>query len=189
MKDLHMLDLNLLRKRCAQGEVFDYLHFWGHAKQPGSAMTKACLSLWFDAPFVVDGITYATAEHWMMASKANLFNDDETRLRIVASKDPADAKALGRRVRNYVENLWKDACRRIVTEGNVAKFSQNETLKDFLLSTGSAILVEASPYDRVWGIGLKEDDQGAIHPDTWEGDNMLGFALMDVREILRQAQG
>jgi ribA/ribD-fused uncharacterized protein len=96
---------------------------------------------------------------------------------------------LGRRVRNYVENLWKDACRRIVTEGNVAKFSQNETLKDFLLSTGSAILVEASPYDRVWGIGLKEDDQGAIHPDTWEGDNMLGFALMDVREILRQAQG
>ncbi len=77
--------------------------------------------------------------------------------------------------------------RRIVTEGNVAKFSQNEDLKYFLLGTGTQVLVEASPYDRIWGIGLGAEDPKAKHPSTWQGENLLGFALMNAREAIRNS--
>ncbi|MFM7927100.1 MAG: NADAR family protein, partial [Pirellula sp.] len=90
--------------------------------------------------------------------------------------------ALGRKVRGFKDEVWVANARRIVTEGNIAKFSQNEGLKSFLLATGTKVLVEASPYDRIWGIGLGAEDPKAKHPTTWQGENLLGFALMDVRE-------
>ena len=119
-----------------------------------------------------------------MASKARLFADDETLQQILESADPKTAKALGRKVKNFDDNVWKANCRRLVTEGNVAKFGQNESLRAFLLGTGGQVLVEASPFDRIWGIGLKATDSKAKHPDTWQGQNLLGFALMDVRAEL-----
>lgn len=180
-----MLDLNTLRKRCKDGESFEYLYFWGHQKAKSGKITKSCFSQWYPSPFLVAEVQYATAEHWMMASKARLFKDDETLAQILETMDPKDAKALGRKVKNFNEVLWKKEARRLVAEGNTAKFGQNAELKEFLLGTGDSILVEASPYDRIWGIGLKEDDERAKYPASWQGQNLLGFALMDVRESLR----
>ena len=180
-----MLDLATLRQRCTKGEQFRYLLFWGHQPSKDGRITPSCLSQWYAAPFTVDGIFYPTAEHWMMASKAKLFEDGESLQQILTSPDPKTAKALGRQVRNFDDKAWKANCRRLVTEGNLAKFGQNESLRDYLLGTEDHVLVEASPYDRLWGIGLKATDVRAKHPDTWQGQNLLGFALMDVRSEIR----
>ena len=179
-----MLDLTELRRRCADGEQFRYLFFWGHQPSKDGSITQSCLSQWFAASFEIEGIAYPTAEHWMMASKARLFSDDESLRLILTSPDPKTAKALGRKVKGFDGDVWDANCRRLVTEGNVAKFGQNSTLRDYLLETESHVLVEASPYDRIWGIGLQATDEKAKHPDTWEGQNLLGFALMDVRVAL-----
>ena len=133
---------------------------------------------------MIDGIRYPTAEHWMMAGKARLFDDQATLQEILKTPDPKVAKALGRTVKNFDGAVWEANAPRLVTEGNVAKFGQNEDLRVFLRSTQKAVLVEASPYDKIWGIGLKATDERARHPDTWQGQNLLGFALMDVREEL-----
>ncbi|QDV69021.1 Swarming motility protein YbiA [Rosistilla carotiformis] len=184
-----MLDLETLRQRCSTGEQFDYLYFWGHQSSKDGKITKSCLSQWYESSFTVDGTVYQTAEHWMMAAKARLFGDEESLLQILESSDPKTAKALGRKVKNFDSSLWDENARRLVTEGNVAKFSQNSHLQEFLLGTGDAVLVEASPYDRIWGIGLKADDDRAKNPVTWQGQNLLGFALMDVREELSKQSG
>ncbi len=99
--------------------------------------------------------------------------------------DPKSAKAIGREVRGFDDKVWKANARRLVTEGNVHKFSQNEELRKFLLSTGTAVLVEAAPRDQIWGIGLGADNPKAQAPRQWRGQNLLGFALMDVRAKLR----
>ncbi|TYB45268.1 NADAR family protein [Actinomadura chibensis] len=160
------------------GDV-EFLFFWGHRKRgPGY------LSQWWPAPFTVDGTVYATAEHYMMAEKARLFGDEETAAAIVAASHPSEAKDLGRRVRGFAEDAWRDARVGIVTRGNEAKFGQNEELRDYLVGTRNRVLVEASPLDRVWGIGLAADDPRAGRPSAWPGLNLLGFALMTVRETL-----
>ncbi len=179
-----MLNLAELRRRCSQGESFDYLYFWGNQPSKDGRITQTCLSQWYAAPFEIEGVVYPTAEHWMMASKARLFSDNESFERILQSSDPKTAKALGRTVKNFDGEVWNANARRLVTEGNLAKFGQNAALRVYLLGTGSQVLVEASPYDRIWGIGLKATDDKAKHPDTWEGENLLGFALMDARAAL-----
>ncbi|MCL4156008.1 UNVERIFIED_CONTAM: hypothetical protein GTU68_011559 [Idotea baltica] len=120
----------------------------------------------------------------MMAAKARLFGDAEILEKILIAPDPKTAKSLGRKVANFNDNIWKQNARELVTNGNFAKFSQNPELKTFLLGTGNSVLVEASPYDRIWGIGLSAKDEKAKHPSTWQGQNLLGFALMDVRTEL-----
>lgn len=119
-----------------------------------------------------------------MAAKARLFGDGDTLAKILESSDPKTAKALGRTVKNFDSDVWTANARRLVTEGNIAKFGQNQELRTFLLATGNLVLVEASPYDRIWGIGLMADDERVKNPGTWQGQNLLGFALMDVREQL-----
>lgn len=121
----------------------------------------------------------------MMAEKARLFGDLEILAQIMESKEPKVAKSLGRKVRRFDAQVWSANARRIVTEGNMAKFSQNLHLREFLLSTGESVLVEASPYDQVWGIGMGATDRGARDPGQWKGQNLLGFALMDARSQLR----
>lgn len=180
------MDLEILRKRYANGERFDFLYFWGHQPSKTGQVTKSCLSQWFEASFTIDGILYQTAEHWMMAGKARLFGDEDSLIQILESPDPKTAKALGRKVKNFDGAKWEANARRLVTEGNIAKFSQNSHLRDFLLATGDTVLVEASPYDQIWGIGLKEGDERAKDPAQWLGQNLLGFALMDVRDRLGQ---
>lgn len=179
-----MMTHALLVQQVGQGERFEYLFFWGHKVPADGTVGPTCLSQWYPAPFEVDGVVYPTAEHWMMASKARLFRDDETLVEILAAPDPHSAKKLGRKVASFEDKVWKNHARALVTEGNVHKFGQNAALKEYLLSTGSRVLVEASPRDRIWGIGMSSSHVDAEHPDRWRGQNLLGFALMDVRTKL-----
>ena len=140
---------------------------------------------WTRSLFTVDGIDYGCAEQWMMAQKAVLFGDAEALKKILATQDPRQHKALGRQVRGFVGAVWERERFGIVVAGNRAKFGQDEELKQTLLATGDKVLVEASPYDRIWGIGLRADDPRVHDPERWRGQNLLGQALMQVREELR----
>lgn len=175
------LDVDALRARVAGGERFAYLHFWGHRPRADGAPSASCFSQWHASPFTVDGVRYATAEHWMMAGKARLFDDPAALAKVLASADPAVAKAAGRGVRGFDEARWRAHRLDLVVEGNLAKFVQHPALGAFLLSTGDQVLVEASPVDAIWGIGLAAGDPRAHDPAQWPGLNLLGFALMDVR--------
>ncbi|MFI7426367.1 NADAR family protein [Micromonospora sp. NPDC049836] len=164
-----------------------YLYFWGHRPQRDGSVGAGCLSQWWPAPFTVDGRTYATAEHWMMWHKATLFGDDAIAGRVLAADHPERAKALGRQVRGFDGATWTARRYGIVVAGSVAKFGQHEELRRYLLGTGDRVLVEASPLDRIWGIGLAADDPRTADPASWRGDNLLGFALMAARATLRAA--
>ncbi|EBP1705225.1 NADAR family protein [Salmonella enterica] len=169
------------------GKKVKYLWFWGHQPAANNEITASCFSQWWQgSPFTYDGITYATAEHWMMAGKARLFNDSKTLARILAAATQAEAKKLGRQVTNFDEQRWQDCCFELVSEGNYHKFSQHSALKTFLLNTQPRILVEASPVDKIWGIGLAKDHPHAGVPSHWKGKNLLGFALMVVRDRLAE---
>lgn len=164
-----------------------YILFWGHTPRQGGGVGKHVLSQWYEAPFVIDGVTYPTAEHWMMAEKARLFGDDAALGRILAAGNPGAAKAAGRTVRGFDEGAWTAARWDIVVRGNHAKFGQNPDHRAYLAGTGDRVLVEASPLDRVWGIGLAPDDPAAENPELWRGLNLLGFALMEARARLRES--
>jgi len=176
------------RKAFDTGHSLKYVFFWGHTQKPGQ-VTKTCFSQWYDSPFTVDGTTFKTAEHWMMAEKARVFKDDEMYAQIIASNNPGHAKKLGRKVRNFDNAIWNAHKYQIVVTGNIHKFSQHPSFAEFLLNTHSRILVEASPYDRIWGIGLSKSAKNIENPHTWRGQNLLGFALMEVRDILEQWEG
>lgn len=169
----------------ASGTRVKYLHFWGHKPQRDGSVGAGCLSQWWPARFTVDGRDYATAEHWMMWSKAMLFGDAEIAEKVLAPSHPHRAKALGRQVRGFDQATWEQQRYAIVVAGSVAKFGQHDDLRRFLLGTGERVLVEASPLDRIWGIGLAADDPRAANPAQWRGLNLLGFALMDARDALR----
>jgi ribA/ribD-fused uncharacterized protein len=165
-----------------------YLFFWGHQPSKNGQITKSCFSQWWEGhAFEVEGVLYKTAEHYMMAEKARLFGDEASRTQILAANHPSEAKELGRKVTNFVDDIWVTQRFDIVTQANLAKFGQHADLKQFLLNTGERVLVEASPHDRIWGIGLKDNDPKAPHPAEWRGLNLLGFALMTVRARLGKA--
>lgn len=139
--------------------------------------------------FTIGGIRYNTAEQWMMAEKARLFNDTEIEVSILRTNDPREQKGYGRQVKGFDKKKWeaieengKPYCWNIVYQGNYAKFSQNPGLKEVLLETAGTILVEASPYDKIWGIGLGENDEDALDRDKWRGTNWLGEVLTQLRE-------
>jgi len=178
-------DRSSLRLAIGAGEQPAYVYFWGHRTSRDGSLTKSCLSQWFEAAFIVDGITYPTAEHFMMAEKARVFGDHATRDQVLRANTPAQAKALGRAVTNFDDETWNAARFGIVVQANLGKFGQNLALRDFLLRTGDQVLVEAGPVDRVWGIGFAADDTRAHDPATWQGENLLGFALMQVRHQLK----
>ena len=143
------------------------------------------MSQWFPSPFIDrDGNQYGTAEHWMMAEKARLFGDEAVRDKILKSNDPKAVKALGRKVRKFDENTWIQNRERIVYEGNILKFQQNPNLKTKLISTFPKVLVEASPYDRIWGIGMAANMAATTPIINWKGLNLLGKVLMSVRSSL-----
>ena len=175
---------NLIR-RIRRGEALEYLFFWGHQPSPDGKITASCLSQWWQCEFTDGDLRYVCAEQFMMAAKARCFHDEFTLHRILAEKDPATIKKLGRQVRNFSPVLWDEKKCAVVIEGNFLKFSQNLALRDFLLATGDTVLVEASTYDCIWGIGLRKDDPDSRDPEKWHGENLLGFALMEVRDLLR----
>ena len=164
----------------------EYLLFYGHRPSPDGTITESCLSQWYECRFTENGITYHTAEQYMMAGKARLFGDDLAFHRIMNAQSPREYKRIGRTVRNFNESVWQMKRLDIVTAGNLLKFRQNEDMKRFLLGTGNKVLVEASPYDRVWGIGMSAADPDAADPQKWRGHNLLGRTLMLVRDILRK---
>ena len=176
-----------LLDQLAQDQQVKYLFFWGHQPSKGGLITKTCFSQWWLADFVVADITYGSAEHWMMAEKARLFGDENTLAMILAAKSPAEAKKLGRLIQGFEPEFWEARKVAIVLAGNRHKFSQHPPLRQFLLSTNDRVLVEASPVDAIWGIGLAADSADAADPARWRGPNLLGFALMEVRDQLRTA--
>jgi ribA/ribD-fused uncharacterized protein len=173
------LDIDALRKAVADGQSFEYRFFWGHRREPDGVFSQ-----WWPCRFELDGQVYTTAEQFMMAGKARLFADDQALAAILAESDPAACKKLGRRVRGFDEAAWAAARFELVVAGNLAKFGQSDNLRDILESTGEQLLVEASPTDRIWGIGLRASDPRARDPRTWQGRNLLGFALVETRSLL-----
>lgn len=167
--------------------AIEIICFWGHTPNP-KKMTRSCFSQWYDVCFEVDGVKYHTTEQYMMASKARLFGDEDTLDEIMNAATPSDYKKLGRKVKGFEPTLWDEKKLDIVVKGNKAKFGQNPDLKEYLLSTRDAILVEASPFDKIWGIGLDRETAINGSVEDWKGENLLGCALMEVRDWLRSME-
>src|SRR5437764_4640028 len=142
-------------------------------------------SHWFRSSFVIDGVRYNCGEQWMMAEKARTFRDDRALNAILAASNPRKQKASGREVANYEDGRWRAVAHDRLYVGLLEKFRQNPELGRALLDTGTDTIVEASPLDTVWGIGLAQDDPDATRPERWRGTNWLGEVLMRVRETLR----
>lgn len=176
--------LDWLKQKLGKKEKLKFLFFWGHQTRKEGTIGKNCFSQWWESKFVIEGVDYKTAEHWMMAEKARLFKDYEKLELIIKCNSPAEAKKIGREVRNFELAVWEEKRYEIVKKGNFHKFSQHSTLKEYLLKTGERILVEASPHDRIWGIGLTSDNENSNNPSEWKGLNLLGFILMEVRDEL-----
>lgn len=175
--DMHM-DREWLMKH--RDEMPEILLFYGH--KTTDEITETCLSQWYPCEFEAEGTKYTSAEQYMMAEKARLFGDEEIRAQILKTSDPAICKKLGRKVRNFNQEKWNKNRENIARKGNFYKFSQNAKLREFLLSTGDKILVEASPRDRIWGIGMGKSNPDALDPAKWRGRNLLGFSIMSVRK-------
>lgn len=141
-------------------------------------------SQWAHSPFQVAGIPFTHAEQFMMHAKAVLFGDSDSASKILLTLDPAEMKRLGRGVSGFDPNRWEMFREGVVLTGSFAKYTQNPALLEALLATRGTTMVEASPYDKVWGIGLAEDDPRALDRSQWQGLNLLGRILTRVREAL-----
>jgi ribA/ribD-fused uncharacterized protein len=151
---------------------------------------RSPFSHWYRSEFVVEGVRYVCAEQYMMYGKARLFGDEEVGQRILEAGTPREHKALGRQVRGFDGKVWERERERIVYEGSYAKFTQSTELLEALLATAGTELVEASPYDRIWGVGLSESDPRIQDPAQWRGLNLLGQVLTRLREeLLARGQG
>ncbi len=160
MSDLPV-NVDELRRRVRAGWRPKFLFFWSHEKESQGRIGAECFSQWYPAPFELEGTRYRTAEHYMMTRKARLFGDDEAARQILASPHPAAAKRFGRGVRGFSEAIWVSHREEIVFTGTLAKFNQNAELRAVLLNTKTRVIAEASPTDRIWGIGLSSDDEHA----------------------------
>ena len=177
-------NIETIRQMVRQNPDTKIIYFWGHTPNP-KKMTAACFSQWYDCYFEVAGVQYHTAEQFMMASKARMFDDEEVWREIMEAATPFDYKKLGRKVHNFIAEPWDAQKYNIVVEGNKAKFGQNPDIREFLLSTGDAIIAEASPCDTIWGIGLDRETALQGTAEQWKGENLLGCALMETRDWLK----
>ena len=144
------------------------------------------LSNWYLSDFVIDGVTYSSVEQYMMYIKASTFVDMDIANKIMATNDVSVIKSLGRSVSNYNDTIWNAIRERVVYDALLAKFSQNEDLKKLLLDTGDSILAECAVKDTIWGIGLSMTNPNRFDKSKWKGKNLLGKALMKVREKLKK---
>lgn len=151
-----------------------YIFFWG-----------SNFSQWAKSFFSVNNVQYNCCEQFMMAEKARLFNDENALDLILQSTSPKEQKQIGRQVKGFNIDLWNNNCRDIVYQGNLAKFKQNPSMQKELMETGNRTIVEASPYDKIWGIGLSKEDPQVLDPSKWKGTNWLGIALMQVRSCIQ----
>ncbi|WP_300758454.1 NADAR family protein [uncultured Brachyspira sp.] len=177
--------LEKLRKDFNAGKKIDFLFFYGHTNDK-KEVTKSSLSQWYIKDFKDNDIVFNCMEKYMMYNKALLFDDKDIANEILNNNQPKAIKELGRKVKNFDDEVWDKMKYQIVFTGNYYKFSQNTELRNFLLSTKNKVLAEASPYDRVWGIKMKYDDDNIKNPFCWKGENLLGFALMQVRDEIKR---
>lgn len=154
-----------------------YVFFWVNAD---------VYSNWHKSQFYMNGQRFANSEQAMMYEKAKLMGDREVMTAVLATTDPKEIKALGRTVAPWDQIAWECNRLHIMTEVCYAKFTSTDALRNELLSTGNRTIVEASPYDTIWGIGMKENDEGVDDPENWNGLNLLGIALMNVRTRLKE---
>lgn len=131
------------------------------------------------------GHLFATTEQAFMWEKAVFFNDQESANKIIKEENPAKAKKLGREVKNFDDSKWSKVCYEIMYKINYEKYFQNTRLKNILLNTGDKVLVEANPRDRRWAIGLPAEDDRVLDESQWQGENLLGKVLMQVRDELK----
>jgi len=179
-------DINWLTQRFEDGDILEYIFFWGHTNKSKEQVNSTCFSQWFPSAFTVDKVLYKTAEHWMMAHKALLFDNSDIFEKIIKSDSPKDVKELGRNVIGYDDQKWNENKFEIVKLGNIHKFNQHPKLAEYLIETEDRIIVEASPVDKVWGIGLSQNSKDIDNIYAWDGQNLLGFALMEVRDFLKE---
>jgi ribA/ribD-fused uncharacterized protein len=163
----------------------DYLFFFGYQPVPGESVDASCMSQSAPFPVTFEGHLYPSAEHFMMAAKARLFGDLDIAVKILEQESASAVKVLGRQIRNFNPGVWDAHKYELIRQGNFLKFSQDLVLKDFLMSTGQLILAEANPDDRIWGIGLRAEDAEVKDCKSWKGANLLGFALMEVRDQIQ----
>lgn len=180
--------LEQLQRSYNAGEKLRFLFFWGHTQPADGSVNQSCLSQWWMSRFEMEDVVYSCTEQYMMAEKARLFDDGDALRKIMNASQPKEMKALGRAVKNFKNTLWERNCYEIVKRGNFAKFSQDRELGAYLKSTQNQILVEASPFDRIWGIGLEQSHPDAKNPLKWRGLNLLGFALTEVRDGLLKGE-
>ena len=155
----------------------NYVFFWGHSKNN----RYGCLSNWYPASFVKDAVSFSNTDQYMMYRKALLMGDDGIVNKILVECDPKRVKSLGRKVKNWNEELWIQHREQIMYDGCLAKFQANSDMKAVLLSTGEKQLVEASPFDSIWGIGMRAKSNGVEDPENWKGLNLLGKTLDKVK--------
>lgn len=153
----------------------NYIFFWKEDEDNGD------FSNWSEHSIESNGVKFLTLEHYLMYSKAKLFGDDEIAEKIIKTKNPLYVKRLGRIVKNFNESIWAANRYQIMETGIKMKVEQNDDIKQLLLSTGSKIIVEASPYDTIWGIGMSKKNTNAIYEEKWKGLNLLGKAWMKIR--------
>lgn len=151
-----------------------YHFFWGGP-----------FSQWCPSKFTIEGVEYNCAEQYMMAQKAILFGDTGIHSKIMACKEPSTQKSLGKKVSGFDLTTWQQNAKLIVYRGNLAKFSQNPNLYEYLVATGDLEIVEASPEDKIWGIGLHESNPDVHDKSKWQGTNWLGEVIMAVRADLK----
>lgn len=158
----------------------EIIGFWRQTEKHGY------MSQWYKSPMIIDGVEYTCCEQYMMAEKARLFNDLSILDEILQCTEPKRMKELGRAVKGFDTCKWEEHKYNIVFKGNLNKFTQNKKLAEKLLETGDTLLVEASPYDRVWGIGMGVSNASFRQPSKWRGSNLLGFAIMEVRDTIKE---
>ena len=173
-----------IREQLQAGVKLWFLSFL-RPNAPLGKIDKACLSPWYGCRFEIDGIKYCSLEQYMKAEKASLFEDEDIRSKIMSTSAHEVIKKLGREVKNFDEKKWTEVKFDLAVKGNLAKFEQNLSLKEYLLSTADRILVETHPYDSIWGVGLPEGHMDIRQPENWPGTNLMGFSLMVVRDCIK----
>lgn len=166
------------------GKVPEFFFFREHRSASRGPTGPACLSQWWPSPFSIDDTDFPTAIHFMMACKARMFGDENAVDRILSTAAPKVAFTVGRQVKGFDREVWESKREQIVMEGNVAKFSQDPELSDYLLETGDNVLIFANPTDKIWGTGVDALDLRSRYPERWRGLNLLGFLLMELRSQL-----
>jgi ribA/ribD-fused uncharacterized protein len=177
-------DLTWLKQQYDSGVQPEFLFFTEMTATQNTAAAQMMLAQWYPSSFSVEGDEYLHAAHWMMVQKAKLFDDYESATSLLTLRDDREIRSRGRKIAGFDQRRWDDNKYSIVVLGNLHKFSQHQALRAYISGTHPLVLTEANPDDRVWGIGMRENAPGATNPHLWKGLNLLGFALMEVRDNL-----